>query len=386
MGALPRPFDPLPEHADNPIPSLESPQPILPVPIDAPAARFGHHRLDQPTLVWAYRDACGALLHYVARFDTPGGKQVLPMSWCALPGGGAAWRWKGPRRPRPLYGLDRLAERPDAPVVIVEGEKAADAAAARLPGYICMTWSGGCNAVGQTDWTPLTGRFVVLWPDADAEGRRAMGEVADRLSEIGACGIGIVEVPESFPTKWDLADPLPDGVAETDLLAMLAAARPGERSGPLPLFPELPPSEEYPVRALGPIMSEAAAGIADKVQVPVAIAAQAVLAAASLAAQAHADVLLPFGQRRPVSLFFVTIAGSGDRKTTADNEALWPIKEREKALRDEYEQALADWKIAHAVWTAERKRLEADKTLDRDSRTSELKALGPEPATPSTRS
>ena len=36
------------------------------------------------------------------------------------------------------------------------------------------------------------------------------------------------------------------------------------------------------------------------------------------AAQAHADVALPYGQPRPLSLFLLTIAGSGDRKTTAD--------------------------------------------------------------------
>ena len=94
---------------------------------------------------------------------------------------------------------------------------------------------------------------------------------------------------------------------------------------PLPLFPPLPPAERYPVEALGPVLSRAALAIARKVQVPEAIAAQSVLATAALAAQAHADVVLPFGQTRPLSLFLVTIAGSGDRKSSADNEALRPI-------------------------------------------------------------
>src|SRR6185295_11879932 len=113
------------------------------------------------------------------------------------------------------------------------------------------------------------------------------------------------------------------------------------------------PAEPYPVQALGPILSRAAAAIARKVQVPDAIAAQAVLAAAALAAQAHADVLLPFGQSRPLSLYLVTIAGSGDRKSSADNEALSPVHKCEKALRAEYDEAMKSYRIAIAAWGAE---------------------------------
>lgn len=383
MIAVARPFDPLPEQVgDLALHQDHGPRPILPAPADAPPARFGHPRFGQPTTVWAYRDANGALLHHVARFDTPAGKQVLPMSWCALPEGGAGWRWKAPNAPRPLYGVDRLAKRPDAAVLLVEGEKTADGAASRFPDHVGMTWSGGCNAVGNADLTPLVGRSVILWPDADDQGRKAVVDLADRLQRAGARDVRIVDVPETFPPKWDLADPLPDGVVEGELVTMLRSAKPASGDGPLPLFPELPGPEEYPVRALGPVMSDAASSIAYKVQVPVAIAAQAVLAAASLAAQAHADVRLPYGQVRPLSLYFVTIAGSGDRKTTADNEALWPIKTREKALKEQHELDLADWKIAHAVWAAERKRIEADKKLDQASRKLELEALGEEPATP----
>jgi hypothetical protein len=78
------------------------------------------------------------------------------------------------------------------------------------------------------------------------------------------------------------------------------------------------------------------AAIARKVQVPPATAAQSVLAVASLAAQAHADVLLPFGQVRPLSLYLATVVESGGRKTSSDNEALWPVRKREKALKEEH--------------------------------------------------
>lgn len=68
------------------------------------------------------------------------------------------------------------------------------------------------------------------------------------------------------------------------------------RDEPIPLFPPLPPAEIYPVAGLGPVLSAAALAIGRKVQVPLAIAAQSVLGAAALVAQAHADVLMPFGR------------------------------------------------------------------------------------------
>ena len=102
---------------------------------------------------------------------------------------------------------------------------------------------------------------------------------------------------------------------------------------PVPLFPPIPPSAPYPVDALGSLLAKAANAISNKIQVPVAMAAQSVLAAAALAAQAHCDVRLPFGQQRPLSLFFVTVAASGDRKSSADNEALRPIRRYEICLK-----------------------------------------------------
>ena len=54
----------------------------------------------------------------------------------------------------------------------------------------------------------------------------------------------------------------------------------------------------------------------------------------SLAVQAHADVELPTSQVRPTSLFILTIAASGERKTTADGYALQGVRERERELRE----------------------------------------------------
>ncbi len=171
----------------------------------------------------------------------------------------------------------------------------------------------------------------------------------------------------------------PDGL-DAGRPTVVPLARPVAADGPLPLFPDLPPAEPYPLASLGPVLGNAAAAIARKVQVPEA--AQAVLAAASLAAQALADVTMPYGQTRPLSLFFVTVAASGDRKSTCDNEALWPVAKREKALREEHGEAMKVWRIEHGAWTAERKKIEGNGRLDFPARKNVLGSLGSEPAKP----
>lgn len=155
-----------------------------------------------------------------------------------------------------------------------------------------------------------------------------------------------------------------------------------EADGPLPLVPVLAPSSLYPVEALGAILGPAASAIANKIQLPVSIAAQSVLAAAALAAQAHADVKLAFGQTRPLSLFFLSVASSGDRKTTADGEALGSVRHYERALAENYGCEFQDWQNQKAAWDAERSKVESDKKLTFSDRVAKLEKTGPAPARP----
>lgn len=145
---------------------------------------------------------------------------------------------------------------------------------------------------------------------------------------------------------------------------------------PLPLFPPAPAPAEYPSDALG-VLRPVAEAIARKIQTPIALAGQSVLAV-----QGHCDVLLPFGQRRPVSLYLVSVCGSGDRKTSGDNEAARAVATHEKNLREKYRDDVADWKIASAAWHAEKRKVENDKSCDLESRRSRLADLGPEPEMP----
>lgn len=65
--------------------------------------------------------------------------------------------------------------RPNAVVIVPEGEKAADAAGRLLPDHAVVTSANGSKSAGKADWTVLTGRRVVMWPHADAPSATAAG-------------------------------------------------------------------------------------------------------------------------------------------------------------------------------------------------------------------
>ena len=158
---------------------------------------------------------------------------------------------------------------------------------------------------------------------------------------------------------------------------------PDDPEPPRPLMrPEEPPTA-YPVDELGELLGAAARAIHDKVQAPLAICGTSVLAAATLAAQPFADVVLPTGQSRPLSGYYVSVAASGERKTSTDHEALAPIEERERELRAAYEADLAAHEDALAAWKAERTAILADKKLKgRAAKEGALNDLGPAPVAP----
>lgn len=203
-------------------------------PKTKPPARITHHfKFGEPSRVWEYRDEGGAVIGLVARYDTaPGKKEIVPYTEDEATGKWGGGQWVAPR---PLYGLEHLAKHPGAPVLIVEGEKAADAARTVLQGpYVVVTWPGGGTVWDKADWTPVHGRKVLLWPDADTAGTNTMvGYVKDGVSHPGL-GVRLAEhCPEvkvldvtGQPKGWDAADAVADG---WDKAATIAWAKPRAR-------------------------------------------------------------------------------------------------------------------------------------------------------------
>lgn len=167
-----------------------------------------------------------------------------------------------------------------------------------------------------------------------------------------------------------------------DLRVRIESAPKVKPEPPRPLRRELPPADAFPVTALGNVLGPAAEAIHDKIKAPLAICAQAVLGAAALAVQGHADVVLPTRQTRPCSLFLVSVAASGERKTSADQEALWPVRQREAILRDGHGAALVQYKNAYDAHDQGRRSILSSHKDDPAALARALDDLDPPPVPP----
>jgi KaiC/GvpD/RAD55 family RecA-like ATPase/biotin operon repressor len=190
---------------------------ILPIPQTAGQAPREHPELGPWSARWFYKDEQGDVLQIVCRFDLPDidpetgkpKKEFRVQTYWEHRDGHRSWRWKHVPAPKPLYGIDRLAQNTGATINLCEGEKCADTAERLFPGEVGMSWCGGVNGIAATDWTPLKGRGVTVWPDCDKAGLKAAREAAEACLKAGSAEVRIVQMPPSFPEKWDLADPLP---------------------------------------------------------------------------------------------------------------------------------------------------------------------------------
>jgi hypothetical protein len=156
------------------------------------------------------------------RWNTAEGKRYSFATFWRHNDGKEQWRLKHLPAPRPLLNLHGLAERPNDPVLIVEGEKAARAAHGHFKQMVVTTSVGGASNASQANWSGLTGKNVTIWPDADDPGVRYAQDVARLVHASGAQSIAMVNV-EAMPPHWDLADEVPDSI---DIHAMLADAMP----------------------------------------------------------------------------------------------------------------------------------------------------------------
>jgi hypothetical protein len=101
--------------------------------------------------------------------------------------------------------LDGLAAQPDAPVLVVEGEKCA-VAINRLGG-VAVTSPNGADAAGRAAWTPLRGRRVIVWPDNDAPGAKYAADVVRLARGAGAVSIQVLDVSAlGLPAGGDVVD------------------------------------------------------------------------------------------------------------------------------------------------------------------------------------
>jgi len=156
--------------------------------------------------------------------------------------------------------------------------------------------------------------------------------------------------------------------------------------GPQPLLREIPPGQPYPVEALGPLRA-AVEAVQGMTQAPVAIPAQSALAVASLAVQGFANVET-LGGDRPLSLYALTIARSGERKSTCDGLLMQGLRDHEREEAARYREDVKGWLTRHALWKVQHEA--AIKSVSKTGKggktqtdaEADLRALGDEPAAP----
>ena len=165
--------------------------------------------LGPATAKWDYLDAAGHLLAVVYRYDPPGQKkQFRPWD--------AKRRKMAPPDPRPLYNQPGIASA--AQVVLVEGEKCAQALIDM--GIVATTAMHGANApTDKTDWSALSGKAVLIWPDRDKPGWEYATQAAQAILSAGAKSCHVLYPPEDAVEGWDAADAIAEGFDVATFLA-----------------------------------------------------------------------------------------------------------------------------------------------------------------------
>ena len=216
------------------LPEIRKWEAIFPVPEEAGEQPFkqlkaknarGAEVYHEISRLWTYRDEEGRVLCHIARIDTAHGKEFRPITWCVnTKTGETKWFIGGLPSPRPLYGLQLLTAHPEALVLMVEGEKCADAANALFAehGYpmIAISWMNGADGIRHADTQPLNGRDCILWPDNDEPGLKAMDELSKRVPNSI-----IMPIPGEHTQGWDIADAIAEGATYEQVLEWTEAVQ-----------------------------------------------------------------------------------------------------------------------------------------------------------------
>jgi hypothetical protein len=138
-----------------------------------------------------------------------------------------------------------------------------------------------------------------------------------------------------------MADITPQGLADF--------AQQSFKWNPVPLRKELKP-EEYPLTDLPQIIKDAVEEVQACVQAPLALVAACALSVVSAAMQARFDIQRNAILSGPSSLFFLTVAESGERKSVIDKLFMEPLYEWQAKQSRTYKDKQAQYEVALEAW------------------------------------
>jgi hypothetical protein len=183
-------------------------QPVDDHAVGVPLPPDVHPDLGVPSNRYEYREGDGKIAFYVDRFEINGKKETRPVSWSAAK---SIWVCKYPPSPWPLYARGPATN----DVLVVEGEKTADAAAAQFPHLRVVTSASGSGQAGRSDWSLLKGKNVIISPDNDAAGRGYALSVAGQAEVVGAITVKVVD---NSTLGWAAGDDLADHTVAPEYL------------------------------------------------------------------------------------------------------------------------------------------------------------------------
>lgn len=214
--------------------------PLYPIPKNAPVftkdtpAYHNKQFNSKPAGIYPYYGADGSLAFYMVRWhplnqdgtpilDEDGKPSKIVLPYCYVEDDKTARYWWscGFPDPRPLYNLPELLARPQAPVLVVEGEKVVEALKPLLLDYVLTTSAHGSQSPHKSDWSVLKDRNVIECPDLDKAGVQYGDAVCLKSKEAGALSVQSLALDllvksllkkESIPKGYDLADAVSDGL------------------------------------------------------------------------------------------------------------------------------------------------------------------------------
>ena len=271
------------------------------------------------------------------------------------------------------WATQRLPDGDGAGLTLLIGEGVATVLSAReATGHpaIAALSSGNLPAVAKAMRERYPEAVIVILTDLV----KATGEPDPHAIEAAKVGAGGTAIPDfgsdRDPDMTDMNDLFILGGADAVAQAIANASAPargehqpgedetpaGDSEGngwpdPHPLTAKIEP-EPYPLDALPLPIRAAVEEVAGFVKAPVPMVASSALAALSLAIQAHADAKRAEKLHGPVGLFLLTIADSGERKSTCDGFFTRAIRDYEEAQAEAAKPALKDHRAAIEAWEA----------------------------------
>lgn len=293
-----------------------------------------------------------------------------------------------------FWAAQQIPEGDNLGAVLMIGEGAATGLSAReSTGHLAIA------ALSAANLAPVAQYWHARCPQATliilADLVKATGEPDSHAIEAARSVGALLAIPNFGNDRPEGATDFNDlhrlrGAATVRAAIEQASAPGGDVDGwpePLPLVAKVEP-EPYPLDALPNTVRAAVIEVQEFTKAPISMVASSALGALSLAIQAYTDVKRAEKLTAPTSLFLLTIADSGERKSTCDGFFTAAIRDYEAEQAEAAKPKLKDHRAAVQSWESKRAgikdqiRLLAKKGSATNVKEAELRDLGDAPEPP----